>query len=97
MRLKLNETRSEDTSLPSQITEDEWAEITRYHQVKQVRHLKDEVERKQKQKEMIRNSLDNQVKQRHLTLEREGQEAKNWDTKILFKCKNELEQEKIDR
>lgn len=34
MRIKMGEIREETVSVPSQITEDEWAEITRYHQVK---------------------------------------------------------------
>ena len=71
LRVKMGDVRQDVVKVPSQIDEDEWAEISRYHQAKNI--LKEEEERLKfiKQRQIIKRSLDSQIRKRVKTLEAE--------------------------
>lgn len=94
LRVKMGKKADDQASIPSDITEDEWAEIQRF-EAKQFKEDKmKEKKQFQEKKQMVRGILDQQMRDRKRALMEEQRERKEWEVSLLAQCKREVEEEK---
>lgn len=81
-------------SIPSQISEDMWGELPKYQaklHLDQVKKAKEELKRK---KQLIKTTLDSQLKEQLDQKQRDLEAAKAIDRQMLIRAQNELDEEK---
>lgn len=81
-------------SIPSQISDDMWGELPKYQyklHLDQLKKAKEDVKRK---KQLVKSTLDGQLKEQQDKKLRDRAEAKEVEKGIIAKAKNELEEEK---
>ena len=80
--------------IPSQISEDQWGELPKYQyklHLDQVKKAKEELKRK---KQLIKTTLDSQLKEQQDKKQRDLLVVKEIDRQMLIKAQNELNEEK---
>ena len=77
--------------IPSDISADEWGEIQKFGQKLHEEQVKKAKQQHQDRVNQVRNVLDQQVKLRSELREKQAQERRDFDKKILDAAKKELE------
>ncbi|CDW77094.1 UNKNOWN [Stylonychia lemnae] len=86
--------KSNKNILPSEIDEDEWAEIARFQQEKDLQKQKQEQVAQIKRKLEIKAVLDHQLKERQNVLKKQQSDQKEFESNLLKKIKLEELEEK---
>lgn len=81
-------------SIPSEISDDEWAEITKYQQDKDNEKKRLEIEEQKVKKRNVKAILDQQFQLRQEEKLRKIKEKKEYEEQLLRKCQEDLEEEK---
>lgn len=81
-------------SIPSAISEDMWGELPKYQYRLHQNQMKKAKEDLQRKKEMVRNTLDSQLKEQQERKVKDIADAKEMDRLILARAQHELDEEK---
>ncbi len=71
LRLKMGQKNEELASIPSEITEDEWAEIQRFHQEQHNEAQRKEKASHMQKRSMVKEILDKQLQERKAQMRQE--------------------------
>ena len=84
----------EKVSVPSEISDDMWGELPKYQyklHLDQLKKAKEDIKRK---KQLIKTTLDTQLKEQQEKRQRDLAAAKEIDRQMLVRAQNELDEEK---
>ena len=85
--MKKSPERYDQESIPSEISEDMWGEIPKLQAYQNAQILKKEKEDRQQKRDLVRNTLDQQVKVQKQVKQQRLKQLKQMDQEILSKAK----------